>query len=391
MALTSIRTNGDDIEIVDQLLLPHTVAWVAIKSPDDAYTAIKSMMIRGAPAIASLAALSVSSYLSRALEEEPRPAFLTSYQLLEDHLSPILAHLYASRPTAVNLGAAITRLQGVLAAGRAEARKGPTDEQTSLAITVKNLIAEGRAVADEDVGRNKIMGQLGADWILRKAEENHQDITEGLNILTVCNTGSLATSGYGTALGIITRLHEMGKLKRALLTALELKTLSIPSTMICDSMVGSCFQHYPIHASWGQIGLQAMVTLQTRAPSCAIRGCLPSLNPGPLDPRWVRVSEQADVRCQPNPGFSLSIPIEYRPPIEACLARGRVVGGLDPTIAPNAQAVVQITPDLALNDGGVFNPSFDVTPAALISAVVTEKGVAERTAEASIIQVGNIS
>lgn len=194
MALTSIRTNGDDIEIVDQLLLPHTVAWVAIKSPDDAYTAIKSMMIRGAPAIASLAALSVSSYLSRALEEEPRPAFLTSYQLLEDHLSPILAHLYASRPTAVNLGAAITRLQGVLAAGRAEARKGPTDEQTSLAITVKNLIAEGRAVADEDVGRNKIMGQLGADWILRKAEENHQDITEGLNILTVCNTGSLATS-----------------------------------------------------------------------------------------------------------------------------------------------------------------------------------------------------
>ncbi|CAG7854720.1 SubName: Full=Probable cig2 protein (Putative GDP-GTP exchange factor) {ECO:0000313/EMBL:CCA66378.1} [Serendipita indica DSM 11827] len=314
MALTSIRTNGDDIEIVDQLLLPHTVAWVAIKSPDDAYTAIKSMMIRGAPAIASLAALSVSSYLSRALEEEPRPAFLTSYQLLEDHLSPILAHLYASRPTAVNLGAAITRLQGVLAAGRAEARKGPTDEQTSLAITVKNLIAEGRAVADEDVGRNKIMGQLGADWILRKAEENHQDITEGLNILTVCNTGSLATSIGTYNAAVIAERHR------------------VPFVVACP-----------------------VSTLDLSIPDGS------------------------------------AIPIEYRPPIEACLARGRVVGGLDPTIAPNAQAVVQITPDLALNDGGVFNPSFDVTPAALISAVVTEKGVAERTAEASIIQVGNIS
>lgn len=354
-------------------------------------------MIRGAPAIASLAALSVSSYLSRALEEEPRPAFLTSYQLLEDHLSPILAHLYASRPTAVNLGAAITRLQGVLAAGRAEARKGPTDEQTSLAITVKNLIAEGRAVADEDVGRNKIMGQLGADWILRKAEENHQDITEGLNILTVCNTGSLATSGYGTALGIITRLHEMGKLKRAFytqstpyhqgsrLTALELKTLSIPSTMICDSMVGSCFQHYPIHAvvvgadRVASNGDTANKIGTYNAAVIAERHRVPFVVACPVSTLDLSIPDGS------------AIPIEYRPPIEACLARGRVVGGLDPTIALNAQAVVQITPDLALNDGGVFNPSFDVTPAALISAVVTEKGVAERTAEASIIQVGNIS
>ena len=103
------------------------------------------------------------------------------------------------------------------------------------------------------------------------------------------------------------------------------------------------------------------------------------------------MSELKDVANLTLPFCSLRIPIEYRPPIEACLARGRVVGGLVSAGAPDAQAVVQITPDLALEDGGVFNPSFDVTPAALISAVVTEKGVAERASDASIIHVADVS
>ncbi|KAG8831102.1 S-methyl-5-thioribose-1-phosphate isomerase, partial [Serendipita sp. 399] len=220
MQLTSIRTEGDSIEIIDQLVLPHTVAWIPIQTPSDAYDAIKSMKIRGAPAIASLAALSIASYLSRATKETPTPTFLESLDGLEEHLNPIFDHLYSSRPTAVNLGGAIARLRAVLASAKKK-QKQRTAEDASLTTTaivervVQGLIAEGRAVADEDVGRNKTMGRIGAEWILNNAEKNGFDSSNGLNVLTVCNTGSLATSGYGTALGIITRLHEVGKLRRA--------------------------------------------------------------------------------------------------------------------------------------------------------------------------------
>ena len=144
------------------------------------------MKIRGAPAIASLAALSISSYLSRASNRTPQPEFLSSLDALQENLSPILDHLYTSRPTAVNLGAAITRLRTVMSAG--------LQKNASVGEVVRGLILEGRAIADEDVGRNKAMARLGAEWILRTAEEKHSDISHGVNILTVCNTGSLATS-----------------------------------------------------------------------------------------------------------------------------------------------------------------------------------------------------
>ncbi|KAG8810988.1 S-methyl-5-thioribose-1-phosphate isomerase [Serendipita sp. 399] len=88
-----------------------------------------------------------------------------------------------------------------------------------------------------------------------------------------------------------------------------------------------------------------------------------------------------------------AIPIEYRPPIEACLVRGRIVSPVV-KVEENkeaAQAIVQITPDLALDDHGVFNPSFDVTPSELISAIVTERGVAERAPDASSIPISEVS
>jgi methylthioribose-1-phosphate isomerase len=191
MALTSIRTDGDAIEIINQLVLPHSQEWIVIESPDDAFDAIKSMKIRGAPAIASLAALSIASYLSRASKADPRPPYFGSLSLLEQHVAPILDHLYTSRPTAVNLGAAITRLKQVLNNAKLT--------NASVETTVQGLILEARAVADEDVGRNKTMGRLGAEWILKNAEKEHLDMSTGVNILTVCNTGSLATSvRFGT-------------------------------------------------------------------------------------------------------------------------------------------------------------------------------------------------
>lgn len=142
--------------------------------------------IRGAPAIASLAALSVSQNLTRGLRSTPAPDYLASRENLKAHVDKILAYLFTSRPTAVNLGAATRRLTKVLddsiAAG-----------QDTRAIA-EALIAEGKAVADEDVGRNKEMAKWAGEWLLQHVQKQGGDVSGGVNVLTVCNTGSLATS-----------------------------------------------------------------------------------------------------------------------------------------------------------------------------------------------------
>jgi methylthioribose-1-phosphate isomerase len=182
--LTSIRTSGDSIEIVDQLLLPHTTSWIPITSPEEAHNAIKRMQIRGAPAIASLASLSVASHVAIALasSEQQAVAWLGSVDALRAHVEPILDHLYTARPTAVNLGVAVKRLKAVLSA-----------QETDVETLARKVVAEARAVADEDVGRNMAMSAHGADWLLRRVTEREGKARK-LRVLTVCNTGSLATS-----------------------------------------------------------------------------------------------------------------------------------------------------------------------------------------------------
>lgn len=109
--------------------------------------------------------------------------FLQSPEALKEHISPKLALLYSARPTAVNLGAAMTRLTKVLEDGVAL--------QLPAIDVAHALVDEGKLIADEDVGRNKKMSQLGAEWLLGQGNQGG----EGLNVMTVCNTGSLATSG----------------------------------------------------------------------------------------------------------------------------------------------------------------------------------------------------
>jgi methylthioribose-1-phosphate isomerase len=185
--------------------------------------------IRGAPAIASLAALSVSQYLTRGLKASPAPDYLLSRTALKTHINSILAFLYTSRPTAVNLGAATRRLTKTL-------DNGISAEKEPRAIA-EDLVAVGRAVADEDVGRNKKMAEWAGEWLLQRIKNQGLDASRGVNVLTVCNTGSLATSvrvsvflpsstgytmfvaqGYGTALGMITYLHETQNLQKAYYT-----------------------------------------------------------------------------------------------------------------------------------------------------------------------------
>ena len=142
--------------------------------------------IRGAPAIASLAALSVAQYLTRALRESSTPDYLLSLDSLKTHIDGILSFLYTARPTAVNLGVATRRLTKTLNDGIA-ALKNPR-------AVAQDLVEEAKAVADEDVGRNKQMSKWAGDWLLERVRKQGLDASRGLNVLTVCNTGSLATS-----------------------------------------------------------------------------------------------------------------------------------------------------------------------------------------------------
>lgn len=364
--LTSIKVDDDKIEIVNQLLLPHVTEYVEINSVEDAFDAIKTMKIRGAPAIASLASLSISQHLIRALRTTPPPEFLTSTFAFQAHIESTLTYIYKSRPTAVNLGAATRRLTKTLNNGIAAGKV-----VTELA---HDLIKEGRLVADEDVDRNKAMAKWGGEWLIEQVKKNGES-GEGLNVLTVCNTGSLATSGYGTALGLITYLHETGKLGKAhftqtapyhqgsRLTAHELQTLKIPSVMICDTMVGSLFQHHKIHAvavgadRIARNGDTANKIGTYNAAVLAARHNIPFIVVAPISTVDLDISDGS------------KIPIEHRPPLEACLVRGI----LYPNNGQTEQAQVMITPT---GLEGIYNPSFDVTPAELITAIVTEKGVA---------------
>ncbi|KAF8529784.1 eukaryotic translation initiation factor 2B [Hysterangium stoloniferum] len=368
-ALVGLKTDGDKIEIIDQLLLPHVKKYISITSTDEAFEAIKSMRIRGAPAIASLASLSLASHLSVSLAESPSPSFLASPAALKEYATPILDHLYSSRPTAVNLGAAIRRLTRVLDA------PVPVQDEAAAREVAKALVKEGRLIADEDVGRNIEMARHGAEWVRKQPKSLAK---EKVNVLTVCNTGSLATSGYGTAFGLITYLHQTSKLEKAYftqsapyhqgsrLTALELQALQIPSTMICDTMVGSLFQHYDIHA--------VVVGADRIAANGDTANKIGTYNAAVLAARhnipFVVVAPISTVDLDIADGSS--IPIEHRPAIEACLVRGIVY----PPAENPQQAIVQFTPS---GLEGIYNPSFDVTPADLISAIVTEKGVAVKS------------
>ncbi|CAE6403268.1 unnamed protein product [Rhizoctonia solani] len=370
--LTSLRTDGDKITIIDQLLLPHQEKWVEVDSIEAAYDAIKSMKIRGAPAIASLAALSLASHLSISLKSDPRPAFLASPNALRDHVLPQLSYLYSSRPTAVNLGAATRRLQNTL---QANLDAGRSAEEIANA-----LIKEGRAVADEDFGRNREMSKHGAEWLVERVKAAGGE-PSGLNVMTVCNTGSLATSGYGTALGLITHLFEQGQLGKAYftqtapyhqgtrLTAMELVTIRAPCAMLCDNMVGSLFQNQTIHAVGAdrvaRNGDTANKVGTYNAAVIAARHNIP----------FIVVAPVSTIDLDTPDGSK--IPIEQRPGIEACLIRGAIYPPSSSTSEPELTQVL-LTPPALDHTTSVYNPAFDVTPADLITAIVTEKGVAVR-------------
>ena len=324
----TVEWRNGAVVMIDQRLLPTQQVYRVCRDYREVAAAIKDMVIRGAPAIGVAAAFGIALGMRQARRDLPR-AF-----------ERICRTFAVTRPTAVNLFWAIDRMRRTFA--RVHTR---TADEIRAA-----LLREARAIHAEDIAANRALGKYGAALVPR-----------GAQVLTHCNAGALATAGYGTALGIVRAAHEAGKrisvmatetrpfLQGARLTAWELKTDHIPATLITDSMAGHFMRTGKIACvivGADRVAANGDVANKIGTYSLAVlahRHHIPFYVAAP--------TSTVDLDCPTGE----RIPIEDRDPREVTH-----IGNLQ--IAPAGIAVA--------------NPAFDVTPHVLVSAIVTERGVA---------------
>jgi methylthioribose-1-phosphate isomerase len=339
---TTLLWRGDRLDLIDQTRLPHETVVVSCLDAASVGTAIKDMIVRGAPAIGVTAAYGLALAARGGCD-------LSRVQALE-RLNEAAVMLRSTRPTAVNLFWAITRV--LAAAQRAEG------EGQSIAAAVE---AEANMMAAEDVAANRAIGRHGMEVI-----------PDGANVLTHCNAGALATVDYGTAIGVIRAAHEAGKqlhvwvdetrpyLQGARLTAWELLNAGIPATLITDSMAGHFMGRGEVQVvvtgadriaangdSANKIGTYSVAVL-------AHAHGIPFYIAAPLSTIDLTIPDGAH------------IPIEERSTEEVTHFQGRAV-------APAGMAA--------------RNPSFDVTPARYITGIITERGILRPPFHTSIAHV----
>lgn len=357
------------LEILDQLSLPHVSKYVSIKNVDDGYDAIKSMTVRGAPAIAIVGALSLAVELSSMVKAKSE--VLNDSDGTSKYIFDRLEYLVQARPTAVNLSQATTLLGQIV-----------DDEMGSGLEIVARVVETAEQMLADDVADNKSIGENGADWISAQFPGK-------FSVLTICNTGSLATAGYGTALGMIRSLHIRGTLDHAYaletrpynqgsrLTAYELVHENIPATLITDSMAASLLRNPPRGESKSPVKL--IVVGADRVARNGDTANKIGTYQLAVTAQYYK-SQGAQVKfvvAAPTTSIDLktesgdSIVIEERPAHELVHVKGpEVVDGK--IVEHGAHRTVHI----AAPGIDVWNPAFDVTPHALIDAIVTEKGVA---------------
>lgn len=320
------------VRLLDQSRLPTQVEFLDCRDYRAVALAIRELKVRGAPAIGVTAALGVALG-ARSLKQ-------IRYEEFERAVGGICDHLAASRPTAVNLFWAIARMKQKVAALRDQ----------STAVIQEELIEESQAILDEDIALCKAMGRHGASLI-----------QHGQTILTHCNAGALATAGYGTALGVIRAAWEQGKqirviadetrpvLQGARLTAWELMQDKIPVTLITDNMAGALMRQGKVHVcvvGADRIAANGDVANKIGTYSVAVLARAHKI------PFYV-AAPYSTIDLDSKTGAD--IPIEERNPLEVTSIHGS---------HPVAPAGVD-----------VFNPAFDVTPAELITGIITERGV----------------
>jgi methylthioribose-1-phosphate isomerase len=329
--IETLRWRNGRLEMIDQRVLPARFEYMAYSNAAEVAEGIRSMVVRGAPAIGCAAAYGVALEALACQQLQP-----DAFTKAMDAAFEVLA---ASRPTAVNLFWALKRMRQVWHAV----------QHLKLAEIAASLLAEAHEVSAEDVRINRAMGAFGAALL-----------PDGARVLTHCNAGALATAGHGTALGVIRSAVEAGKrisviadetrpfLQGARLTAWEMVQEKIPVTLITDNMSGHLMSQGQIDAivvGTDRVAANGDVANKIGTYMVAVlaqRHNIPFYVACPLSTIDLSIADGS------------AIPIEERAPKE-------VLGFRDYLWA--AQGVQ------------VRNPAFDVTPAELVSALITEKGV----------------
>ena len=359
MSLQAVRYSRGKLEVLDQLRLPHEFHYDDVATREEAFDSIATMRVRGAPAIAIVAALG----LAVELYEGPVPG--TSAQDAIAHIDGALDYLKTSRPTAVDLTNAINQL-------KARIRTADTKD-----AAVEAFIDEAEKIFEKDLQTNIAIGDHGAAWLKEQAGGS-------VSVLTHCNTGSLATSGHGTALGIIRTLQANGQLKQAFctetrpynqgsrLTAFELVFEGIPSTLITDSMAASLMRTRGAQEHLAAVIVGADRVVRNGDTANKIGTYQLAVLARHHGVKFMVAAPTTSIDLETETGDDIKI--EERKREELTQITGAVVRE-DGTVDEKSKVRVA-TADQRV---GVWNPAFDVTPAELIDAVVTEKGVVEKT------------
>ncbi|MEO7193019.1 MAG: S-methyl-5-thioribose-1-phosphate isomerase [Vicinamibacterales bacterium] len=332
--LPTIEWQSDAVVMVDQRKLPAQEIYVRCKTAAEVARAIKTMVIRGAPAIGVAAAMGLALGMRKCKAQGTR-----QYAVEFNKLCELMA---GTRPTAVNLFWAIDRMKRSFAAG--------VQAGESVAQITERLQAEALAIHDEDVQSCRAMGQFGAAVVPPDAR-----------ILTHCNAGALATAGYGTALGVIRAANEQGKVKQvyadetrpflqgARLTAWELVRDHVPTTVITDSMAGTLMR----------VGEVDVVVVG--ADRIAANGDFANK---------IGTYSVAMLAKAHGVPFYVAAPLST---IDLAAADGSAI----PIEQRDGREVSHLgSARLAAEGASLWNPSFDVTPAHLVDGIITEKGIA---------------
>ncbi|KAF4554080.1 Methylthioribose-1-phosphate isomerase [Elsinoe fawcettii] len=367
MVLEAIKYGRGKLEILDQLQLPHAEHYDQITNSQDAWAAIKEMRTRGAPAIAIVAALGLAVELTALDTNSQSPEAVKSSTITQ------LDYLVTSRPTAVNLADAAGKLRKVIETAAA------AGDATGDSVKEAYIKAAEQMLVD-DVSDNQAIGRHGADWILKQAAQKGQQVS----VLTHCNTGSLATAGYGTALGVIRSLHEGKSLKHAFctetrpynqgsrLTSFELVHDKIPATLITDSMAAALLRLKGPSENIAAIVVGADRVAANGDTANKIGTYSLAILARHHGVKFLVAAPRTTIDRTTKSGAD--IVVEERPGHELTFIKGPKVHGMD--IVPGTAETVKI----AANGIDVWNPAFDVTPAELIDGVITERGVVEKDA-----------
>ncbi|KAL1382933.1 Methylthioribose-1-phosphate isomerase [Phyllosticta capitalensis] len=372
MVLEAIKYTRGTLSILDQLKLPHATVYDPIVSSTDAWHAIKAMRTRGAPAIAIVAALSLAVELDGlATRSELSDAAIEVAAFVDEKL----AYLVTSRPTAVNLADAARKLKSVVEAAAAR------DGATGVSVREAYVKAAEQMLVD-DVKDNENIGAHGARWIKDKTQQGAKG---KVSVVTHCNTGSLATAGYGTALGVIRSLHAAGDLKHAFctetrpynqgsrLTAYELVHDSIPATLVTDSMAAALLKLKGPEQNIAAIVVGADRVAANGDTANKIGTYALAINARHHGVKFLVAAPRTTIDLHTKSGDD--IVIEQRAPQEVTLVKG-------PKLDAGKLDLEQVeTVSIAAEGIDVWNPAFDVTPAELIDGVITEVGVVEKDAD----------